>query len=290
MPFVKAQCTNCGGLIEVDETKEAAICPFCSTPYAVEKAINNFHISNKYEIHNAQIMMQKDDVETMAADADALLYQLNKPQQAYELYKKITKLYPRDYRGWLGLAMYRIKTNNFDDEYGDIEVNLSRAKKLFPEGAECIGEFLSQYQLADTNYNKYSYRKSSITEEIFSKNPNANKNTILFVVMAIISLVIGITLRIIGAPVVLLVFSLIGMIFLFIASHFFATSKKIDELQKQYHESDKNLSFTISKFDKDLQDFTTKIKEIDSEKRLLENTEFQPPRLNNLEKKEHYHE
>ena len=43
MPIVKAQCTNCGGLLEIDSSKDAAICPFCKTPYVVEKAINNFN-------------------------------------------------------------------------------------------------------------------------------------------------------------------------------------------------------------------------------------------------------
>ena len=42
--LVKAQCTNCNGTLEVDASKEAAICPFCNTPYIVEKAINNYNI------------------------------------------------------------------------------------------------------------------------------------------------------------------------------------------------------------------------------------------------------
>ncbi len=42
MPFVRAQCTNCGAHLEVDSSNEAAICPFCHTPYIVEKAINLF--------------------------------------------------------------------------------------------------------------------------------------------------------------------------------------------------------------------------------------------------------
>ena len=53
MPFVKAQCTNCGGHLEVDSSKDAAICPFCNSPYIVEKAINQYQIRNKYEIQHA---------------------------------------------------------------------------------------------------------------------------------------------------------------------------------------------------------------------------------------------
>ena len=42
MPLVKAQCTNCGATLEVDNAKDAAICPYCNTAYIVEKAINNY--------------------------------------------------------------------------------------------------------------------------------------------------------------------------------------------------------------------------------------------------------
>lgn len=40
MPFVQAKCTNCGANLEVDNSRDAAICPYCHTPYVVEKAIN----------------------------------------------------------------------------------------------------------------------------------------------------------------------------------------------------------------------------------------------------------
>lgn len=46
MPLMKAQCTNCGAALEVDNAKEAAICPYCGTPYIVEKAINNYNTVN----------------------------------------------------------------------------------------------------------------------------------------------------------------------------------------------------------------------------------------------------
>jgi hypothetical protein len=46
MPLVSAKCTSCGANLEVDNAKDAAICPYCNTPYVVEKAINNYCISN----------------------------------------------------------------------------------------------------------------------------------------------------------------------------------------------------------------------------------------------------
>ncbi len=53
MPFVKVQCPNCGSALEVDNSKDSAICSFCGTPFIVEKAINNYNINNTYYVENA---------------------------------------------------------------------------------------------------------------------------------------------------------------------------------------------------------------------------------------------
>ena len=45
MPLVPAKCTNCGGILEVDNTKDAAICPYCGSAFIVEKAINYYNVS-----------------------------------------------------------------------------------------------------------------------------------------------------------------------------------------------------------------------------------------------------
>ncbi len=51
MSLVNAKCTSCGGDLQVDNTKDAWICPFCGTPFIVEKAINNFNVTNYNQIH-----------------------------------------------------------------------------------------------------------------------------------------------------------------------------------------------------------------------------------------------
>ena len=60
MPLVPATCTSCGAQLTVDNTKDAAICEYCNTPYIVEKAINNYTISgnSNISIHNAVINVQ----------------------------------------------------------------------------------------------------------------------------------------------------------------------------------------------------------------------------------------
>lgn len=50
MPIVQAKCENCGGVLAVDESQKAAICPFCNTPYVVQDAINNYNITNNIKV------------------------------------------------------------------------------------------------------------------------------------------------------------------------------------------------------------------------------------------------
>lgn len=55
MSLVNAKCTNCGANLKVDSAKDAAICEFCGSAYIVEKAINNYNITNNNNI-NANVV------------------------------------------------------------------------------------------------------------------------------------------------------------------------------------------------------------------------------------------
>ncbi|MBO4894719.1 MAG: leucine-rich repeat domain-containing protein [Clostridia bacterium] len=50
MSFVQAKCPNCGGVLAVDNSNEAAVCQFCNTPFIVEKAVNNYNITNTVNV------------------------------------------------------------------------------------------------------------------------------------------------------------------------------------------------------------------------------------------------
>lgn len=107
--LVKAQCTNCGGNLEVDNTKEAAICPFCNTPYVVEKAINQFNVSNsRIRVEKANINITNTlDADTMfenwlvsgnmQLEKDFMYYYATDPRVEYiELWNKVFDKY--DYK------------------------------------------------------------------------------------------------------------------------------------------------------------------------------------------------
>lgn len=49
--FVPATCTKCGAALDVDPSQEAAVCPYCDTPYIVEKAIQQYNIQNAHIDH-----------------------------------------------------------------------------------------------------------------------------------------------------------------------------------------------------------------------------------------------
>ena len=46
MPLVQAKCTNCGANLEINNTLDAAVCPYCGAAFIVEKAINNYNTTN----------------------------------------------------------------------------------------------------------------------------------------------------------------------------------------------------------------------------------------------------
>ena len=55
MPLTQAKCTNCGANLEIDNTKDAAICPYCGTAFIVEKAINNYNTTNQIHADTVNI-------------------------------------------------------------------------------------------------------------------------------------------------------------------------------------------------------------------------------------------
>lgn len=52
MSLVPAKCPECGGNINIDSEKKAAICEFCKAPFVVEDAINNFNTTYNVTNHN----------------------------------------------------------------------------------------------------------------------------------------------------------------------------------------------------------------------------------------------
>ena len=100
MPLTKAQCTNCGGTLEIDSSKEAAVCPFCNTPYIVEKAINLYktenHIVNNVTYNGDGVVPEQKIKNAWILINDGHI------DAAMKLLDEYSRINPNDYRVWVG--------------------------------------------------------------------------------------------------------------------------------------------------------------------------------------------
>ena len=60
MGLVNLKCTNCGAILKLDDSKDAAICEHCGGAFVVEKAIQYFNVTNV--INNTYIVGESDFV------------------------------------------------------------------------------------------------------------------------------------------------------------------------------------------------------------------------------------
>jgi len=166
MPLVNAKCTNCGGTLTVDASKEAAICDFCGSPYIVEKAIQNY---NYYVTQN----IKADNVNVTAkgeAEKERLLHNAETNMsfkdynKAFELYRQVSEDYPDDYRGWYGMAS--IKTKRFNNI--DVDNNCYQETSSYMNKALVIVKDNKRESIEST-WNDYNYRRQKLIEEKYNE-------------------------------------------------------------------------------------------------------------------------
>ena len=116
MPLVAAKCTKCGGELQIDNAQEAAICPYCGTPFIVEKAINYYtthNVTNIGSVEHADIHMEDSrGLETRLKNAESYLVQHKDYDKAEKLFRSITEEFAGDWRGWWGVV--RAMTHEFE--------------------------------------------------------------------------------------------------------------------------------------------------------------------------------
>lgn len=125
MPLVAAKCTQCGQNLQIDDSKEAAVCPYCDTPFITEKAINN------YKLEIGSVVVEGVSIETKLNNAEIFYKMHGNANRARELFEEVADLAPADWRGWWGLV--RIATQEFtririgSEHITHIEENVNRA-------------------------------------------------------------------------------------------------------------------------------------------------------------------
>lgn len=72
MGLIPGICTQCGATISVDNHKDAMVCPYCNTPFIVEKAIHQFNITysitNNITANNVIIQNVEKDFEIIGGE------------------------------------------------------------------------------------------------------------------------------------------------------------------------------------------------------------------------------
>lgn len=150
MPFVNAKCPNCGGSLQVDNSKRAGICPFCKEAYTVEDAINNYvtNYNTNVEHLHADVVNINDEksVDSRLHAADTFM-SLGDYSSAYKVYDEVTKNHPYNYRGWWGLI--RVKSSDFQktplssDEFAEMKKLYQNALSVCENPTEITRQFVA---------------------------------------------------------------------------------------------------------------------------------------------------
>lgn len=175
MPLVNAKCTNCGANLNVDRSKEAAVCEHCGSAFIVEKAIQNYnyHITNNVNAQNVVITGKGNDEKERLLNNAKTNERFGDYKKAQSIYLQVTEDYPDDYRGWLGIAL--IKSENYSKfdvsfiEYKEISQNFNKALMCAP--AEVSNSIRSQWNVYNSKHTDFINKQKGIIYD--------NKNRII---------------------------------------------------------------------------------------------------------------
>ena len=149
MPLVPARCTQCGAALTLDPSQDAAICPFCGTPFVVEKAVNNYTTYNQTTVGTVEHLHVDDgrSVEARLASAENSLAGLNDAEGAFGAFKSVADDKSNEWRAWWG--MVRAKTNGLqtiwhEPELGELTAWSRNAQAMAP--GDVKGDLARQWE------------------------------------------------------------------------------------------------------------------------------------------------
>ena len=103
--LVPAKCTSCNASLDVDPSKDAALCPYCGTPFIVEKAIQQFITTHK-TINNIQTaIIQNGFSEEKYVENGIMQIKLERYQDALNTFEKMSQDYPNNWKSWFGISV-----------------------------------------------------------------------------------------------------------------------------------------------------------------------------------------
>lgn len=130
MALKPAICTQCGGQIEVDDSKEAGICQFCGTAFITEKVIHQFVTQNNFAgaTFNIQGGVDIENLYTLARRA----VEANNKDDVLKYYGQIRERDPDDWESTFFYAWFE-NGENFEKYFQtteDLILKLDSGKKF----------------------------------------------------------------------------------------------------------------------------------------------------------------
>lgn len=130
MALKPAICTQCGGQIEVDDSKEAGICQFCGTAFITEKVIHQFVTQNNFAgaTFNIQGGVDIENLYTLARRA----VEANNKDDVLKYYGQIREREPNDWESTFFYAWFE-NGENFEKYFQtteDLILKLDSGKKF----------------------------------------------------------------------------------------------------------------------------------------------------------------
>ena len=180
MPLVKAICTNCSAPLEVDTANEIAICPYCSTPYIIEKAINQYVMN--YDTLKASVagMVNENKTENAFKNAETLLM-LGEFREAFKSFRELSHTHAYDPRAWSGLLSAKSHNKRyyrFDrSELEEISKYYKHLRKIDPAKArewdEYYAEIVNNFNAGVKKLNGLTKTKSDLEDSIYTLEKSA---------------------------------------------------------------------------------------------------------------------
>jgi predicted RNA-binding Zn-ribbon protein involved in translation (DUF1610 family) len=124
MALIAAVCSRCGGQIQVDNSLETGICPFCGTTFITEKIVNNYHTNNTF---TSNVVINKVgnapdyDVAVLIANGFAFI-KIHEWDKLLKLSLRIQDEFPRASWGYMFQIMAGYRT-----DFGSTNSSFSRA-------------------------------------------------------------------------------------------------------------------------------------------------------------------
>lgn len=107
MPLVQAKCTNCGADLRVDSSMDAAVCPYCGTPYFIE---NSFEDKYSNEYYN------RDIFQSILLEARQYV-ELGLYEKAGFSYRTLSSHDPFNSKGYIGSLFCIFHADSYESFY-----------------------------------------------------------------------------------------------------------------------------------------------------------------------------